>query len=68
MVHVMRESFQDDDTKAVLLVEATNAFNALKGQVVLRNVRQLCPSLAMISINLYRSAADQFAGNSVLSS
>ena len=36
--------------------------------MALSNVKQLCPSLAMISINLYRSAADMFVGDSVLSS
>ena len=68
VVHAIRESFQDDDTEAVLLVDATNAFNALNRQVALRNISQLCPSLATISINIYRSAADLYVGDSVLSS
>ena len=66
VVHAMRESFHDDDIEAVLLVDATNAFNALNRQVALRNVGQLCPSLATTSVNLYRSSADLFIGNSVL--
>ena len=68
MVHAIRESFQDYDTEAVLLVDATNAFNALNRQVALHNISQLCPSLATISINIYRSAADLHVGDSVLSS
>ena len=66
--HAKRESFQDDDTEVVLLVDATNAFNTLNRQVALRNISQLCPSLAIIGINMYQSAADLYVGDSVLSS
>ena len=53
VVHAIRESFQDDDTEAVLLLDATNAFHTLNRQVALCNISQLCPSLATISINMY---------------
>ena len=33
VVHGVRESFQNNDTEAVLLVDATNAFNALNRKV-----------------------------------
>ena len=65
-IHAMRESFHNVDTEAVLLVDATNAFNAQNRQVALRNVSQTCPSLAATSINFYRSSAELFIGNAVI--
>ena len=59
-VHVVRSAFQDDSTEGVLLVDATNAFNALNRQVALHNIRYLCPSLATVLINIYRDAAELF--------
>ena len=67
-VHHTRKAFQDDSTEAVLLVDASNAFNALNRQVALRNIRSLCPSIATILINTYRAPTDLFVdGSSLLS-
>ena len=44
-VHAMRHLFDDSDSQAVLLVDATNAFN----------IHSLCPSLAPVLTNTYRS-------------
>ena len=38
-VHAVRSTFQDDSTEAVLLVDLTNAFNALNRQVALHNIQ-----------------------------
>ena len=46
VVHPMREVFGDSSTKAVLLVDASNAFNNINRQVTVWNVQTLCPSLA----------------------
>ena len=46
----------------VLLVDAKNAFNELNRQVTLRKVEVLCPSLAPILINTYRTDAFLFTG------
>jgi len=43
------------NTEAALFVDASNAFNSLNRQVMLHNIQCLCPSLASISINCYRS-------------
>ena len=47
-VHAMNQAFKDPDSKAVLLVDASNAFNSLNRQVALRNVRVISPSMAIV--------------------
>ena len=54
-IHAMRQVFEDDDTEAVILVDATNAFNLLNRQTALHNVQRTCPPFAKILINTYRS-------------
>ena len=49
----MREIFQKPESKAVLLVDATNAFNALNRLASLHNISVSCPTLAQILINTY---------------
>ena len=65
-VHALREVFNSSDCEAVLLVDASNAFNSLNRQVALRNVRHLCPSLATILINTYRSDVNLFIENDTI--
>ena len=47
-VHAVSASFFQEDTEAVLLVDASNAFNFLSRIVALHNIHQLCPSFAPI--------------------
>ena len=54
-VHAMSLVFQDPTTEAVLLVDATNAFNCLNRKVALQNIVQVCPSIAPAIINTYRT-------------
>ena len=42
-IHAMHRIFEADDTDAVLLIDASNAFNALNRAVALHNTRVLCP-------------------------
>ena len=56
-IHAMRQVFEDEGTDAVILVDATNAFNLLNRQVALHNVQRTCPSFATILINTYRSGS-----------
>ena len=65
-VHTVRTTFDLDDTEAVLLVDATNAFNSLNRQVALHNIRRLCPSLATILINTYRAPTELFVDGDTL--
>ena len=64
-VHAMREIFSCDDTEAVLLVDARNAFNSLNREVALRNIQVVCPALSTFAVNTYRAAADLLIGGEV---
>ena len=66
-VHAGRSVFDNDDSDAILLVDATNAFNSLNRSVALHNIQQLCPPLACVLINTYRSPASLFvSGDTIL--
>ena len=56
----MRSIFESDETDAVLLIDASNAFNALNRSAALHNVRVLCPIVAVYAINTYRQPARLF--------
>ena len=59
-IHAMREIFEAESSDAVLLVDASNAFNSLNRSAALHNVRALCPTLATFAINTYRKPARLF--------
>ena len=44
--HPMHEIFKEQDTEAVLLIDATNAFNTVNIKVVLVNVKVICPAIS----------------------
>lgn len=56
----MRTIFEADDIDAVLLIDASNAFNALNRSASLQNIRALCPPMAIYAINTYRQPARLF--------
>ena len=59
-VHALRAMFDDENTQGVLLIDASNAFNNLNRQTALHNIQALCPTLATILINTYRSDSQLF--------
>ena len=52
-VHAMHKIFQEEDTEAVLLVDASNAFNSVNRKVFLHNIDIVCPALAIYVNNCY---------------
>ena len=56
----MHTKFESDDTDAVLLIDAFNAFNELNRAAALHNIRVLCPVIAIYTINTYRQPAQLF--------
>ena len=65
-VHAVRSAFESKDNEAVILVDASNAFNSLNRQVALQNIRRLCSPLATILINTYRAPTEFFVDGDVL--
>ena len=45
-VHAMHSIFEADETDAVLLIDASNAFNALNRAAALHNITVLCSSIS----------------------
>ena len=68
-IHAMHRIFEADDTDAVLLIDASNAFNTLNRAASLHNIRILCPIIAVYAINTYRHSARLFitGGKEILS-
>ena len=62
----MENLFTGDDTEAVILVDATNAFNRLNRQVTLLNCNKICPAKAHILINTYRNTSCLFVDGQCL--
>ena len=53
-IDAMANMYAGEDTKAMVLVVANNAFNRLNRQVALHKTEAICPDLAPIFINTYR--------------
>ena len=49
----MRTIYEDQSAEAVLLVDASNAFNSINRNVFLHNVEVICPSIARYVKNCY---------------
>ena len=61
-IHAMRNIFEADETDAaLLLVDASNAFNSLNRAAALNNIRVLCPLIATYVTNTYRIPAVNIA-------
>ncbi len=62
----MRQVFESPQSEAVILVDASNAFNSLNRQAVLRNIHYLRPSLSKVLINTYREDIQLFINGDTL--
>jgi hypothetical protein len=56
----MKSLFEDSETEAIILVDASNAFNSLNREVASRNIQILCPAIAPVLINTYRKPSKLF--------
>ena len=56
----MNKLFEEEETDAVLLVDASNAFNSLNRDVFLHNVQVLCPAMSTYLINCYKKRSRLF--------
>lgn len=53
-IHAMKDIFDRDETEAIILVEANNAFNSLNRRAALHNIRLICSQFSFILTNMYR--------------
>ena len=58
--HAMHEIFKEQDTEAVLLIDATNAFNTVNRKVLLHNVKVICPAISPYVNNCYSLTSQLF--------
>ena len=63
--HAMREIYQEAETDAVLLIDASNAFNCLNREAMLHNIRYVCPELATYVINCYKVPSRLFVAGGI---
>jgi hypothetical protein len=64
-IHAMLQLFEADETDALLLVDADNAFNRLNRNAVLHNIHILCPELSVFAVNCYRVPTRLFVSGGV---
>ena len=60
IVHAMNSIYQEEQTEAVLLVDATNAFNAVNRKAFLHNINIVCPSISTFVLNCYSTPSRLF--------
>ena len=65
-IHALNSLYLDDSTEAILLVDATNAFNSLNRQVALKNISLNCPAIFPILAYTYRQPSALFVGGDML--
>ena len=57
-IHAMHSIFQEQSTEAVLLVDASNAFNSVNRSVFLHSIAIMCPAIACMSAIVIRCPLD----------
>ena len=45
-IHAMHDIYNDEHSKAVLLVAAENAFNSISRNVMIHNISVVCPAIS----------------------
>ena len=61
----MRHLYSSIDNEAVIVVDASNAFNSLNRQTALFNIHHVCP-FSTVLINTYRSDVNLYIGGETL--
>ena len=59
-IHSMNMMYEDENTDAILLVDASNAFSSLYGQSFLHNISYLCPLIVIFVKNCYSTPSRLF--------
>ena len=67
-IHAVKTMFADPECEAVLMVDASNAFNSLNREAAIHNIKVRCPSLAKYVENSYKVPAQLFICGEVVGS
>ena len=67
-IYALRRRFLEDRAERTLLIDARNAFNSLNGDMALKNIRKLCPSIYTAIRNSYKTPSDFFLDKRVIKS
>ena len=59
-VHALSSMFSENDSDAILLVDADNAFNQINRNSMLHNIRIICPIIATYFMNSNNQEARLF--------
>ena len=59
-IHAMHDIFKVEETEAILLIDADNAFNSINRTVMLRNISWNCPILSTYINNCYCTPANLY--------
>lgn len=65
-IHFVREQFDLEASEAVVMVDASNAFNSLNRLVMLHNIQIICPEISTVTINMYRRPSKLFVSGTEL--
>ena len=60
VVHAVHDIFSKENTEAILLIDAENAFNSINRKVMLHNMKFLCPLISTYICNFYAAPARLF--------
>ena len=55
--HALRDIYEQEECEAVMLIDASNAFNSVSRKAFLHNVKIICPSIATFTTNCYNSSS-----------
>ena len=59
-IHAMRTLYEEEDSDAVLLIDAANAFNSINRVAMLKNIERICPIAYVYAYNCYSVHARLF--------
>ena len=59
-IHLLKDIYDEENTEAVLLIGALNAFNSINRKAFLHNIRIVCPEIVIFVTNCYQKASRLF--------
>ena len=62
-IHAMREIYEEPECEAVLMVDASNAFNTLNRRATIQNIKVKCPIFAKYVENTFKEPAKLYVSD-----